>query len=62
MVTVQVGPDKVTWSLHEAVICNASKYFKDAFRGGFAEASSKIMHLTEDDPDVFKKFVDYIYR
>ncbi|CZT11833.1 uncharacterized protein RCO7_07477 [Rhynchosporium graminicola] len=61
MVTTHVGPEKVAWLLHEAVLCNASKFFKDAFQGGFSETLTKTTHLVEDDPAVFEKFVDYVY-
>ncbi|KAH6717639.1 hypothetical protein BKA61DRAFT_732092 [Leptodontidium sp. MPI-SDFR-AT-0119] len=47
MVTIYVGPEK---------------FFKDAFQGNFAEGSSKTMHLEEDDPEVFKLFVDFLYN
>ena len=61
MVTIYIGPTKEKWVLHESMLCNESVFFKGAFQSGFAEGSSKTMHLEEDDPVVFKMFVDYLY-
>ncbi|KAL2066671.1 hypothetical protein VTL71DRAFT_2743 [Oculimacula yallundae] len=63
MVTIYVGsgPGRKRWIIHEAVICNKSTFFRSAFQGGFAEGSSKEMTLEEDDPAVFKLFVDWVY-
>ncbi|KAH7413403.1 hypothetical protein BKA64DRAFT_703507 [Cadophora sp. MPI-SDFR-AT-0126] len=62
MVTIYVGLTKVKWMLHEAVICKREPFFKSAFQGGFAESSSKAIHLEDDDPKVFKLFVDYLFN
>ncbi|KAK0122407.1 hypothetical protein ONS95_010646 [Cadophora gregata] len=61
MVTIYVGPAKAKWVLHEAILCNESSFFKSAFQNGFAESSSKTMHLEEDDPKVFTLFVNFLY-
>ncbi|KAK0122373.1 hypothetical protein ONS95_010614 [Cadophora gregata] len=60
MVKIYVGPEKKCWMIHEAVICNKSTFFRNAFRGNFAEGTSKTMTLEEDDPAVFSLFVDWL--
>ena len=62
MVTIYVGPTKEKWVLHESMLCNQLAFFKGAFQGSFYEGSSKTMNLEEDDPVVFKMFVDYLYN
>ncbi|PVH80943.1 hypothetical protein DL98DRAFT_181389 [Cadophora sp. DSE1049] len=62
MVTIYVGPAKVKWVLPEALLSNDSSFFKTAFQGSFSEGSSKAMYLEEDDPRIFKIFVDYLYN
>lgn len=61
-VKIIVGADKVSWTLHENVLCHFSEYYKKAFQGPFREAEEKEMVLEDDDPDVFGHFVDFIYR
>ncbi|KAF4625465.1 hypothetical protein G7Y89_g12700 [Cudoniella acicularis] len=62
MVKIYVGRDKADfWILHEEVICYYSEFFKKAFKGPFAEGTTKEMTLEDDDPAVFGRFVDWIY-
>ncbi|KAH7413402.1 hypothetical protein BKA64DRAFT_719304 [Cadophora sp. MPI-SDFR-AT-0126] len=61
LVTIHVGPAKEPWIIHEDLICNKSTFFRNAFQGGFAEGASKSLMLEEDDPAVFKLFVEWLY-
>jgi len=60
VVTVQVGPDKVTWSLHENLLSETCDFFKVAFRGEFKEKSGEL-ELPDDDPAAFELFIRWLY-
>jgi hypothetical protein len=60
VVTVQVGRDKVTWSLHENLLSGTCDFFKAAFRGQFKE-NAGALELPEDNPAVFDLFVRWLY-
>jgi hypothetical protein len=61
-VTIYVGKDKAEFAIHEKLLCDRVEYFKKAFRGGFKEAAEGVMHLLEEDPDVFEIFVEWLYQ
>jgi BTB/POZ domain len=61
MVKISVGPRKVSWVVHQEVICQRSEFFRMAFTGGFQESEKKEMHLEEEDPRMFGHFVDWLY-
>ncbi|EKD16219.1 uncharacterized protein L3040_009541 [Drepanopeziza brunnea f. sp. 'multigermtubi'] len=61
MVTIYVGPDRKCWTVHENLICDRTRFFRSAFRGGFAETTEKSIWLEDDDPEIFKLFVEWLY-
>lgn len=56
-----VGPNKQSWMLHEYLLCDRVDFFRKAFQGGFKEATTKEIHLEEDDPGAFGLFVEWLY-
>ena len=61
-VAVFVGKKRKEFNVHKKLICQASKFFNDAFSGPFKEGQENRMHMPEDDPEVFSYFVDWLYR
>ena len=60
VVAVQVGRDKVKWSLHENLISETCDFFKVAFRGEFKEKAGEL-ELPDDDPAAFELFIRWLY-
>jgi len=60
-VTLRVGKTKVAFYVHLGVLCNASPVFNAAFNGAFSESFKRSMNLTEDDPEVFERLVQWLY-
>jgi hypothetical protein len=61
-VSVFVGKKRKEFNVHKKLICEASKFFKDAFTGPYKEGQENRMHMPEDDPEVFSCFIDWLYR
>ncbi|PGH14912.1 hypothetical protein AJ79_02775 [Helicocarpus griseus UAMH5409] len=62
MVDVVVGDDhELVWRLHEALLSDASPFFKAAMEGPFQEAADRKVHLAEESNDVFALFVQWLY-
>ncbi|KAI9671098.1 MAG: hypothetical protein M1831_005184 [Alyxoria varia] len=49
------------YSIHEGLLSYHSNYFRAAFRGNFAEAQRKTIHLRNDNPRIFELFLMWIY-
>ncbi|KAI9848943.1 MAG: hypothetical protein M1838_000323, partial [Thelocarpon superellum] len=49
------------FSVHRLLLTRSSKFFASAFNGDFKEAQIKTLHLPEDDPEIFKKFLKWLY-
>jgi hypothetical protein len=47
--------------VHKKVLCGQSDFFEKACEGGFKEASSGVIDLTDDDPDAVKAMVQFCY-
>ena len=61
IVTLLVGPNKVTFSVHKDILCQASPYFKKAFNSGFKEAAKQSLTLAKDNPDNVDSIVKWVY-
>ncbi|KAK7432412.1 Kelch-like protein 10 [Neonectria magnoliae] len=46
---------------HRAIVCTQSSFFDGAFSTSFKEAASKTIELPEDDPEVVKRFLEFLY-
>ena len=55
------GDAKKVWHLPEKLLKSKSAFFTAALKSGFAEGISKTIRLPEDDPDIFKYFVKWLY-
>jgi hypothetical protein len=62
VVSILVGKKRKEFNVHKKLICQASKFFNDAFTGPFKEGQENKMYMPEDDPEVFSCFVDWLYR
>jgi hypothetical protein len=47
--------------VHKSYICEHSKYFRAAFRDGFAETNAQEIDLEGTDPRTFNRFLHWIY-
>ncbi|KAH6958091.1 BTB/POZ protein [Fusarium avenaceum] len=46
---------------HRAVVCTQSSFFDKAMCSNFKEATSRVVELPEDDPDVVERFLEFLY-
>ena len=58
-----VGPpgNTKTWHLPKKLLVNASPFFAAALDGSFAEATSKVINLPEDNTDAFTLFIRWLF-
>ncbi|KAK5135598.1 hypothetical protein LTR08_005078 [Meristemomyces frigidus] len=50
------------WAVHKAVLCSRSGFFDGACSNPFAEASSGIIDLSEDDQEAVEQMIQYFYH
>lgn len=50
-----------TWHLPKELLVKASPFFAAALNGSFAEATSRVVNLPEDNTDAFALFVRWLY-
>lgn len=61
-VTVGQGERKCDFSVHKGLVCAASPYFNAALNNtNFKEGREGAVHLEEDDVEVFKSFLCWLY-
>ncbi|KAK8158700.1 hypothetical protein BKA80DRAFT_333809 [Phyllosticta citrichinensis] len=61
VVTLKVGPNHKVFLVHTSIICNASLFFNNAFKGEFKEGKTQIMTLEDTEEDVFKVVMQWLY-
>ena len=61
IVTLNVGPDKRTFHVHQELLFKYSSVFKAAFSGECRESSERCMALPEDDPEAVERFMQWFY-
>ncbi|KAH7417449.1 hypothetical protein BKA64DRAFT_769402 [Cadophora sp. MPI-SDFR-AT-0126] len=59
--TIFVGPNKVEFKVLKNIICQASDFFSAAFQDGFQESTLGSIHMPEDDPVTFQRFLSWVY-
>ncbi|KAK0515384.1 hypothetical protein JMJ35_002763 [Cladonia borealis] len=61
--TVTVGPKDaaITWHLPKALLTRHSLFFAAALDGSFAEAKLNSVTMPDDDPNVFRLWVQWLY-
>ena len=60
-VHILVGPNQKDFAIHRNLICQLSGFFDAAFNGSFSEASSGVIELYEEDPDLFELVYKWCY-
>lgn len=60
-VTLVVGELKISFHVHEAILCKVSPVFKAAFTSTFKEGLERKMTLPDDDADLFNLLVEWLY-
>jgi hypothetical protein len=61
LVTVKIGPEKKTYSVHASFLTYHSEYFRAALNGSWKEAEDRVVTLEDVEPDAFEVFVDWLY-
>jgi hypothetical protein len=61
MVTIEVGPEKEHFVVHQSFLCAKSPYFDKALSGSFQEAITRSVRLPEVSPVLFRIFVAWLY-
>ncbi|KAF2175249.1 hypothetical protein K469DRAFT_611324, partial [Zopfia rhizophila CBS 207.26] len=52
----------VALSVHEKLICSSSDFFKNAMNRDWKESKQRLVHLEDDDPDMFQLYLHWLYR
>lgn len=60
-VAVGEGEKQKEFAVHEALITERSRFFRNAIQGNWKEAEERIVNLTEDHPDVFELYLQALY-
>ena len=61
LVFLEVGPEAVNFGVHKGLLCRESAYFRSCFNGTFMEAREGRVTLEDEDPEVFKRFNEWLY-
>ena len=61
IVMVDVGPERIRYSIHKGLLCSRSDYFKAALTGNFSEAADQVVTLDDEDPEIFRTFNAWLY-
>ena len=61
MVTVEVGPPKEIFVVHEKFLCQKSQYFAKAMSGSFLESVKRFVQLPDVSPTLFRIFINWLY-
>ena len=63
VITIHVGDeeDMQPFTVHEALICTRSNFFRNVISGNSKEAQEKTVHLPEDDPTIFALYEQLLY-
>lgn len=59
-VIILVGPKEHRFEIHKDLLCQKSAFFKTACSGSFKEAEG-VVRLPDQDADIFKYFVHWLY-
>ena len=57
-----VGKEQEHVTVDKALLCNSILFFNKAFTGQFKEAKTNTINLPEEEPEVVKTFVLWLYR
>ncbi|XPS68586.1 hypothetical protein M3J09_000873 [Ascochyta lentis] len=64
MLTIKVGPaaNCQSFLIHESFLTAHSEYFRRAMNGRWAELETRIINLSDDDPEIFALYLNHIYK
>ncbi|KAF2747571.1 hypothetical protein M011DRAFT_47949 [Sporormia fimetaria CBS 119925] len=62
IVIVGTEPDQKQFSVHEPMLVIRSKFFQAALSEHWAESESRIIKLEDVDPEVFRNYLNLVYR
>lgn len=62
MAIILVGPEKKKFVVHQALLCDKSKYFAKALTGSFEESKTGTVQLEDVSPILFKILVNWLYH
>ncbi|KAF2499687.1 hypothetical protein BU16DRAFT_615084 [Lophium mytilinum] len=60
IVTVNAGPDAEPFHIHKNLITHWSRYFHNAFKGGFRETEEEVITLDDVEPLLFKIVMEWL--
>ena len=58
---ILVGPEEVKFSIHKALLCERTEYFRKAYNTSFKEAQEHLFRFADIDHAVFQTFVRWLY-
>ncbi|KAF2869093.1 hypothetical protein BDV95DRAFT_499273, partial [Massariosphaeria phaeospora] len=66
MITVRVGEEteeteSKDFLVHESILSSRSEFFRRAMNGKWPEADTRVVELSEDDPDLFGIYLNHVY-
>ncbi|KAF2868938.1 hypothetical protein BDV95DRAFT_577969 [Massariosphaeria phaeospora] len=56
-----IDNEGVEFCVHENLICTRSAFFRKAMNGTWKESEEKYVELPEDEPDIFRLYVELLY-
>lgn len=58
---ILVGPDKQKFSVHKALLCDRTEYFRSAYNTGLKEAQEHLFTVEDIESAIFAVFVTWLY-
>ncbi|KAL8951250.1 MAG: hypothetical protein Q9222_002752, partial [Ikaeria aurantiellina] len=62
VVTVVVGKTQTPFHVHKGLLCSKSAYFNAAFNSSFKEAVDGSIRLIDEDPNIFRYYILWVYN
>jgi hypothetical protein len=63
MLTVRVGKGqkRKDFTAHESFLTSSSEFFRRAMNGSWKEAKTRVIHLSDDNPNIFGLYLNFVY-
>ncbi|KAK4950312.1 hypothetical protein LTR10_011293 [Elasticomyces elasticus] len=59
--TILVGPEETSFTVHQDRLCSTSEYFKKACTGEWLESKERVLRLADVDATIFQIYVEGLY-